>query len=50
MTIRPLTIPVPKAIAVTKTRTLRTGPPSNPPIDAAEFERRLDQMDRLLGR
>jgi hypothetical protein len=26
------------------------GPPSNPPVDVAELERRLEQMDCLLGR
>lgn len=44
MTIRSLIEPAKKPDAIL------TAPPSNPPIDAAEFERRLDQMHALLGR
>jgi hypothetical protein len=33
-----------------KVRPLLTAPPSNPPIDVVEVERRLAQMESLLGR
>ena len=45
MTIRPLLTPVPR-----RTRLPLTVPPSNPPVDKLEFVRRLDALERVLGR